>query len=271
MSKPRRWCFTLNNYSEEDVSAIRGWDVTYAIVGKEVGESGTPHLQGYVVLAPSRLAAMKKLLEKAHWEPAKGNTEQNVEYCSKQGDVFEVGVRPVDKGKAEKLRWQEAWKALTAGDMDSVPEDIKIRYYRTCKDIVKDHMVKPDDADDVTGVWIYGDAGVGKSRMAREKYPGAYYKNQNKWWDGYQGEEFVIIDDFDSKELAHHLKIWADRYSFIAETKGGGIHIRPKKIVVTSNFSIEELFASCPQVTIDALRRRFQVTHMYGAWPKPLL
>jgi hypothetical protein len=46
----------------------------------------------------------------------------------KQGDVFEVGVRPVEKGKAEKLRWQEAWKSLTAGDMDSVPEDIKIRY-----------------------------------------------------------------------------------------------------------------------------------------------
>lgn len=261
----------MNNYTDQDVSDISGWDVKYAIVGKETGDQGTPHLQGYVVLKPSRLSAMKKLLPRAHWEVAKGNTDQNVEYCSKQGDVIEIGVRPVEKGKAEKQRWADAWQALTAGDMDAVPEDIKIRYYRTCKDIVKDHMVKPPDAEDVTGVWIYGPAGVGKSRMAREQYPGAYYKNQNKWWDGYQGEEYVIIDDFDSKELAHHLKIWCDRYSFIAETKGGGIHIRPKKIVITSNFSIEQLFDSCPQVTIDALRRRFHVTHLWGPWPAPLL
>ncbi len=59
--------------------------VTYTIVGKETGESGTPNLQGYVVLRNSRLSAMKKLLPKAHWEPAKGNTDQNVEYCSKAG------------------------------------------------------------------------------------------------------------------------------------------------------------------------------------------
>lgn len=258
----RRWCFTLNNYCADDIAAIKAWDVKYAIVGEEVGEEGTPHLQGYVVLDKVRLTHMKKLNAKAHWEVAKGNTDQNVEYCSKQGKVFEVGQRPLEKGAAEKVRWQEAWAALKAGDMDSVPEDIKIRYYRTCKDIVKDHMKKPPDADGVTGEWIYGPPGVGKSRRARELYPDAYFKNQNKWWDSYQGEKYVIIDDFDSKELAHHLKIWADRYSFIAETKGGAIHIRPEKIVVTSNFSIEECFSALPITTVQAIRRRFKVTHM---------
>lgn len=269
MAKSRNWCFTINNYGDDDVANIAAWPARFTIYGKEKGEQGTPHLQGYTVFElPQRLAALKKLHATAHWEQAKGNSEQNIAYCSKQGDVTEHGTRPKtskDKGDAEKRRWADAFDKAKTGDIDSIDGDIKLRFYRTLKEIKKDHMLKATDADDVTGVWIYGKAGVGKSRKAREDYPNAYLKMQNKWWDGYQGEEYVILDDFDSKELGHHLKIWADRYSFIAETKGGAIQIRPKKFIITSNYGPDEF--GWDEDTTAAIKRRFKIVHMLSPVP----
>ena len=168
------------------------------------------------------------------------------------------------KGQVEQERWKKARAAAVAGDIDAIDDDIFIRFYRTLKEIKKDHMGDVADNDGVTGVWIYGRAGIGKSRKAREDYPGAYLKMCNKWWDGYQGQEFVVMDDVDTKHdcLGHHLKIWADRYAFLAETKGGAIKIRPKKYVVTSQYRIDQIWTD--EETIAALKRRFKIIHMDG-------
>ena len=261
-SGARRWCYTLNNYTDADVVKARDVDSRYHVFGKETGESGTKHLQGAITFTKLyKLSGVKKIFVTAHWEKMKGTLLQAATYCKKDGDFEEFGDAPSeDGGAANKKRWSEAVECAKAGDFDNIPADIFFKYYRTCKELAKDNMPKPPDADGTTGVWIYGPAGVGKSRLARQDYPDAYFKMQNKWWDGYQNEENVILDDFDCKELGHHLKIWADRYSFVGENKGGAIHIRPKTFVVTSNYSIEELF---PEEELGAaVRRRFKVIHI---------
>ena len=95
----KRWCFTINNYTqlEEDgvLHFLGSEDIRYGVVGREVGDSGTPHLQGFFSLRGKRfrLTAVKKIpgFARAHLEPARGGDEQNRRYCSKDGNFTEFG------------------------------------------------------------------------------------------------------------------------------------------------------------------------------------
>lgn len=239
--RSRHYCFTLNNYTSADIEYLSTVACCYIIYGKEVGESGTPHLQGYVRF--DNAVAMPKWPMKPHFEPAK-TVDQAIAYCQKDGDIYERGTRPAtqaEKGDKGKVRNAEIWKAAKEGRFEDVPFGL----YRTAKIVYAEYNPKPKpktlDHDEPVNHWIFGPPGSGKSRSAREAYPDAYVKEAaSQWWDGYEGQAVVIIEDFDKFMLkeTYHLKIWLDRYPFPAQVKGGSLGlIRPEKIIVTSNYS----------------------------------
>lgn len=241
---------------------------------EEAKTTKTPHLQCCVIYNyPVRVSQVIKDFPGAHVEVAQKELAL-LRYVSKSDTYvdgpWEYGDCPLRSnaakagGDAEKARWKRAREAAQSGKFDEVPDDIYIKYKRALHEIAKEHMVKPADVDAVTGVWLYGDPGCGKSRAVSEVFPAAYKKMQNKWWDGYQNEEVVWLDDYDSKELGHLLKIWADRYSFLAETKGGAIHIRPKLFVITSNYPPSHDRFAWDTDLVKAIERRFKLFHVFN-------
>lgn len=270
--RSRGWVFTINNYTEDD-EAFCGelfWvnKAKYIVVGKEVAPTTlTPHLQGYVYFNNAvRFSTLKEWHPTACWFKARGNADQNHKYCTKAGDYLELGEKPLTCSDGAKMTNAERWTLAKEGRFEELdPEHIKIYEYIHAKFQTVEDRVHLDN------IWIYGPSGCGKSSKVRQDYDDFYNKGMNKWWDGYQRQDVVVLDDFDPTHgtyLSYYLKIWADHYSFNAEVKGGSMLIRPKTVIVTSQYTIEQCFrlrdGSPDQPTIDAINRRFKKLNYSG-------
>lgn len=272
--KSRCWVFTLNNYTVSEEAALVAVECTYLVFGHEVApDTGTLHLQGYLVFKNRvRLKTCKLINARAHWLPAKGDSEKNFTYCTKSDvDGFhEHGKRPRTRracsalgGRANADRYVKARVDAAAGNYEDIPADLFIRHRCAFKGIRMDYLTSRDvgDLDVLDNHWLYGPSGTGKSRYARSEFPGIYSKMLNKWWDGYEDHTHVLVEDVGpvhEQWITHFLKIWSDHYAFLAESKNVTLKIRPKVIVVTSQYPIEGIFKD-PE-TVAALKRRFKCT-----------
>ncbi len=257
-SKYRHWCFTINNYTDADYPKPSLF--VYLVIGKEVGEKGTPHLQGFCSFATKKRAkAVSRVLPRAYLGKMATTVEACVKYCKKDGDFQEWGEIPLTGAEATKRKWINIWAAAKAGKFEDIPADVLVRSYSNIKRIRQDYPAERTELADVCGEWFYGETGAGKSYTARKQYPKLFDKPLNKWWDGYREEETVLLDDVGLKEshwIGPFLLRWADKYSFPAEEKGTTVVLRPQKIIVTSQYTIEELFVEDAKL-VDALNRRF--------------
>ena len=279
-SAKKDWCFTLNNYDENqntemeriliDESVVR-----YAIYGKEVGRSGTPHLQGYLCLVKKqRFDSVKKLFGIDQEGRNKGTHDQARDYCKKDGNFKEFGID--EGGASRRSDLTTAASELREGkSIKDIALDHPVTYIRNYRGLHQYlHMIQePVAVDGLRGHWFHGKSGVGKTRSSTGKHPNCYKKPQNKWWDGYAGESVVCMEDVDNlnEGMCHLLKNWTDRYPVTGESKGGTVPLQHTAFVITSNFTIEELVNS--QVAegkreqmLEALERRFIQYELKREW-----
>ena len=127
----RGWCFTINNYTEADEHVVFEMEqyAKYVVCGRECGENGTPHLQGFVYFSTEKsMKQMKEIHSTAHWEPMRGTVDQAAEYCKKEGEWFEAGVRPLnqrEKGERGKQSIEERWALAKGGEFERLPPELK--------------------------------------------------------------------------------------------------------------------------------------------------
>jgi len=164
-------------------------------------------------------------------------------------------------GASTKRKWEDALVLAKAGLFDDIDAHIQLQYYSTIRKIRNETLLQsPTIQGALENLWYHGAPGTGKSLCARTRFPTLFLKALNHWWDGYEGEETVLIEEWEltsGKFLGHHLKIWSDRYPFKPEIKGSSLPPqRPRRIVVTSNYSLSDCFGA-DQTLLSALRRRF--------------
>lgn len=292
MSQSKYFSFTLNNYTDEEYSGIlRSLEclTDYFIVGKETGDQGTPHLQGYCAFKKRyRFTGAKKAISpRCHIEVSRGTPADNRIYCSKEGDFYEFGTCPTGTqgGRPKKDRDQLAVEfrdSLVRGRL-GVSEFSFANpgvFSWSGHTLLRNAMGSAGaiSRPEVSVRWIYGPPGVGKSRFAHQEYPDAYIKEpRTKWWTGYLLEDSVIIDDFGPNGIdINHLLRWFDRYKCYVETKGDMVPLHATKFIVTSNFSPADVFKSnvikfdsmcsnqfvADHPQLPALLRRMSVIHM---------
>lgn len=270
-SNAKRWCLTVNNYGDADLCQFTNIEklAAYYIVGKEIALSGTRHLQCFICFkSPKKLPALKKFWPTGHFEVSVGTPKQASDYCKKDDEYVEFGELPIGKtGSADGGKATQAkWRSIADLAIESKMEQIMDEYPRECvtsysklKQIGFDFRKQKPDLSEPCGEWLCGKAGVGKSYTARKENPGLYTKMMNKWWDGYNDEDVVLLEDMDpsyEQSMQYFLKIWADQYAFRIEVKNHSAMIRPKKIIVTSQYHIKEIFKD--PLIVEALERRFK-------------
>lgn len=142
MSAARRYCFTLNNFTPEDelrLSSVNG--IRYLVYGRETGESGTPHLQGFVIFnnSVSFSVAKTRIGDRAHIERARGTSNQAADYCKKDNDFVEYGDLPTDQGKRTDWEQYKDWieslgRVPTRRELVLEFPGLYARYKRACFD-----------------------------------------------------------------------------------------------------------------------------------------
>ncbi len=263
------WCWTVFAKQDEQINSLRDRvqsalvtnikRISYCVFQIETcPTSGRHHAQGYVHTQHHvRPAQVKKLLQdkSAHISKAEGSDTQNQTYCTKLAsrvlEGWEYGT-PMAKAQGNRSDLQMVSTAIVAGrNAREIALEYPSTYIKYAGGIDKciAHVQTPRLlTDDPMCFVLWGNSGVGKSRLAREccRDLGLEYYSKDPgglWWDGYVGQPAVILDDFEGRFPYRDLLRVLDRYEFTAWIKGSSRQLVARTFFITTNIHPKAWYA----------------------------
>ncbi|AIF34799.1 replication-associated protein [Sewage-associated circular DNA virus-11] len=256
-----RFVFTLNNYTAEEEQVIQLLGTTlkmkWLIYGREVGEKGTPHLQGAAVIG--RQLAWKTIKNsfppRTHLEEMKGTPRESFIYCTKEDkEYYQFGEEP-KPGKRNDLLDAVASLRKTSSFRDFVKDDqnasVYVKYTRGLTAFRSLLREPRSPSRPPTVYWLHGPTGAGKTKHAWEFLEGYFGTDQEtwisngslRWFDGYDGHRGVILDDIRADSVPYNeLLRLLDRYPYRVEYKGGTTEWIPEIIIITAPMGPYQFF-----------------------------
>lgn len=275
--RSRAFCWTWNNYTTESIARVEELAKTarYLIYGQEVGELGTPHLQGYVYYENARsLSATIKAFKGAHVIVASGGPLDNYRYCRKirEGDITpnavwkEFGKIP-EQGERVDLKElvSEVYNGKNTDDICLEKPMMYHMYGRTLKKVEELRLRKQFRTEMTEGVWFFGDTNTGKSHRTYVNFhPDTHFVlnlNDGGFWNGYVGQANVIITDFRGQIPYDELLRLVDKWPHTVKIKGESpFPFISKKIWISSSLPPEKVYnRRDSQDKIAQLYRRVKV------------
>ncbi len=267
--RSRNWCGTsfkvvtpaeIKAQYEKYEDVIRYW-----CLGKEVcPTSQREHWQFFIQTnEPKSLKSIQAIcgMGKIHIEIMRGSAMANYKYCTKDGDMISFGLdKPYVQGRRTDI--EDIKRMIDKGDSEEKCWDTHfgpmLRMYKGFNRyrFVRNQKVIPKWRDLSVHV-LWGKTGTGKTRFAASK--GGYFihaSNKLRWWDGYNNEEVLVIDDYSNDVQITWFMALLDGYQLRLETKGGFAWAAWTKVWITTNLSENELHQQARPMHRAALMRR---------------
>lgn len=271
-SQSKNWCFTINNPTEGHEAILNWTDVAYIVLQKEQGEQGTPHYQGYAQFnARKRLSWLKsECSSSAHFQIARGSPQENKQYCSKpEGRLdgpWEQGTITVQGQRTDLSAFHDSLRSgCTNAKLWDDHFSSMLRYNKS----VSTYRVQttPPRSAQPTVIILVGPSGCGKTRLVRDTFPNAYWKPDNKWFDGYEQEDTIILDEFYDYWFQFSLLLrLLDRYPLLTEIKGMHTPISATTFVFTTNTHPDTWYPGVDYRRRPALDRRLKEFGQIYVW-----
>lgn len=252
--RTREWCFTINNYTDADIESVMAMKTKYLVYSEEVGDEGTPHLQGYAYFGDSKtMSSVSKKIKRANLRKAKGDARSNRAYIVGpwKGIDRRTGLpkeKPYNPNYVERGVMPQQGKRTDLDEMrEQLKENASMRHvvevaksYQSIKmaEIYLKYKEKRRQKKPVI-IWYYGSTGTGKTERALAELGDDYYPcpRTGRWFDGYDAHKDILVDDVrhDFMPFSEWLKFMG-RAPFQVETKGSTRQMLAERVIFTSPF-----------------------------------